>query len=319
MRLCWSAVAGVSFLVGAARAEGTDRVLIAGTCMPEGVTAEALMQTLSAELSPLRVEPLTSTNVTETTPVLGIDDCRETDSAVRISVWNHGERRERTVLLADAAKGTETRALALALAEALRDPAVTRPRPAAPLPWLPPPRSALPLPIDSRDDRAPVRARASPAGVVPGVDLLFRYMPASSTPAIGAKGELEWDRFGGGLALLGARKSASLGTATLVEIAALASLDAFEFGEGTSIRVRGELGAAIAVGSPSGAAAGHTRAAVHAALLGGVAQVVPLTTGLELALFVGGGYASSLNADADGRRIAGLNGGFFETSAGVRL
>jgi len=139
--------------VSAVRAEGVDKVLFAGTCLPEGVSANGLAQILAAELSPIQVEPLTRTNPGARTVVLGVDGCTTALSSARISVWNGGERRARVVLLADAAKGTETRTLALALAEAVRNPAVTEPGPPEPLPFIGPP--------------PPVNAVTKPVGVLP--------------------------------------------------------------------------------------------------------------------------------------------------------
>src|SRR5262249_15002695 len=152
------------------------------------------------------------------------------------------------------------------------------------------------------------RTPDAPTRSVPSATLLFRYMAASTTPALGLKGELAWNRFATGLVLLGARTSTDLGAVTLFAMAVLASFDAVALTETTSLRVGGELGLDIAVGLPNPDADAHTLAAVHAALLGGIAQMVRLDERFGLRFFAGGGYASSLNADAAGRRVAGLDG-----------
>lgn len=66
-------------------------------------------------------------------------------------------------------------------------------------------------------------------------------------------------------------------------------------------------------------AVGHTHAAPHMAILGGIAQRTRLFSGCDLDLSVSGGYASSMNADAGGRRIAGLGGGLVSVEAAVRF
>src|ERR1041385_1670293 len=100
-------------LSAAARAEGSDEVLLAGTGVPENVSVDAVMQILAAELSPTGVEALTPANVGRDATVLGIDDCTTTPPSARISIWRNGQRRERILTLADAAKGTERRTLAI--------------------------------------------------------------------------------------------------------------------------------------------------------------------------------------------------------------
>ena len=144
-------------------------------------------------------------------------------------------------------------------------------------------------------------------------------MPASSTPALGASGEYDWGRFGVGLSFLGTGGSSDLGTATLFAIAALVSFEAFHVTKTTSFRVQSELGAAVAVGSPDAEATGRTAAAVHASLSAGLQQVAPLDGGVDLLWVLGGGFASSLNAEADGQRIVGMGGGFVMIDGGVRF
>jgi hypothetical protein len=313
-------MAALVLSVSTARAEGIDKVLFAGTCLPEGVSANDLAQILAAELSPIHVEPLTHTNPGARTVVLGVDGCTMTPSSARISVWNGGQRRARVVLLADAAKGTETRTLALALAEAVRNPAVTEPGPPEPLPFIEPPRPA-PAPKAAPNARASEEPHVPRLSTMTGprADVSFRYIPASSTPALGASGEYDWGRFGVGLSFLGTGKGTDLGTATLFAIAALASFDAFHVTETTSFRVLSELGVAVGIGSPAAEAEGRTVTAVHAAVSAALQQSVPLDGGYALVWLLGGGFASSLNADAAGQRIVGLGGGFVLAEGGVRF
>jgi hypothetical protein len=144
-------------------------------------------------------------------------------------------------------------------------------------------------------------------------------MPTSSTPAFGASGEYDWGRFGVGLSFLGSWKSTNIGTATLFAIAAMASFDAIQATETTSFRVQSELGVAVAVGSPDAGADGRTATAVHAALSAGLQQIVRLHGGYDLLWLLGGGFASSLNAEANGQRIIGLGGGFVMIDGGMRF
>jgi hypothetical protein len=167
----------------------------------------------------------------------------------------------------------------------------------------------------ARAEEAPsTQSRAGPRA-----DLSFRYMPSSSTPALGASGEYDWGRFGVGISFLGTGASSDLGTATLFAIAALASFDAFHVTETTSFRVQSELGAAVADGDPAADAKGRTATAVHASLSAGLQQVAHLDGGVDLAWVLGGGFASSLNAEADGQRLVGLGGGFVMIAGGVRF
>src|SRR5438045_6172958 len=76
----------------AARAEAVEKVVLAGTCMHAGASADSVEQMLAAELSPVHVEPLTSTNVSDATAVLGIDQCSTEPSSARISIWKNGDR-----------------------------------------------------------------------------------------------------------------------------------------------------------------------------------------------------------------------------------
>jgi hypothetical protein len=316
---CGVFFAAVVAAVGA-RAERAGRVLLAGTCMPQGARAEEVTLILSAELSPLRVEPLTPDNAGDAVAVLGIDSCTAAPLAARVSVWRDGERREREVVLSDAASGTESRTLALALAEALRDPSVTRLAPQAPVPWQAPSRSEPTTATPRLPDGAEAaRLRPSSSKISPRTGVLFRFLPASSTPALGVSSELALDRSAFGVVVLGARKTVNLGTLTLLAFAGDVAFDAVAISSTTFVRVRGELGAAVGVGSPSRSALGHTHIAPNLALLAGIAQRTPLSSAIDLDLCISGGYASSLNADADGQRVAGLSGGFVSVEAAVRF
>ena len=144
-------------------------------------------------------------------------------------------------------------------------------------------------------------------------------MPSSSSPALGASGEYDWGRFGLGLSVLGTGASSDLGTATLFAIAALASFEAFEVTETTSFRVQSELGVAIATGDPAADAKGRTATAVHASFAAGLQQLAHIDGGVDLAWIIGGGFASSLNAEADGQRLVGLGGGFVMIGGGIRF
>ena len=117
--------------------------------------------------------------------------------------------------------------------------------------------------------------------------------------------------------MLGARRSVDLGAATLLAFAANASADVVALSPATFVRFEAELGAALGVGSPSSLGEGHTHAAPHAAIVGGLAQRAPLVPGYELELFVAGGYASSLDADAEGQRVVGFRGGMLSVEASV--
>ncbi|HEX4337334.1 MAG TPA: hypothetical protein VH062_15565 [Polyangiaceae bacterium] len=262
--------------------------------------------------------------------VLAIDACTDVPPSARISVSRAGERRERVVVLGDAAPSMYERTLALALAEALRDPATTSPV-ASETPPLPSPLSPLsPPPVALPALRPPIASNsfevAAPSNNVflrrsstptPFATLIFRWMPATETPALGISAGIDWSRAAAGLVALGARRTETLGTATLFAIAASASYDAVDLGSFATARISGELGAAIANGSPGPDAVGHTQAAVHAGLQGGVASTLAVGASLELQGFVGGGYAASLNIGADGQRIASLGGGFVTLMLGV--
>src|SRR3954453_1567451 len=110
-----------------------------------------------------------------------------------------------------------------------------------------------------------------------------------------------------------------MGTSSLFAISALASFDAFQATETTSFRVQSELGVAVAVGSPDAGAEGRTATAVHASLSAGLQQIAPLPGGYDLLWLIGGGFASSLNAEANGQRVVGLGGGFVMIGGGIRF
>ncbi|HVW30466.1 MAG TPA: hypothetical protein VHC69_34150 [Polyangiaceae bacterium] len=304
---------------GALTPDAAGIVLLAGTCVPPGVNGADVMLILDAELSPMRVEPLTASSVDAAVAVLGIDACAVAPPSAKISVWRHGTRRERIVVLQDVAPGTESRTLALALAEALRDPTVTEPAPPAPAPWQqPPPARAIETP-NAPPTELPRSAapRRGSSVLAPRAGVSFRFVPASSTAVLGVDGGIAFDRFAAGLTVQGARRSVDLGDATLLAFAANASADAIALSPATFVRVEAELGVALGVGTPSSLGEGHSHAGPHAALLGGLAQRAPLVGGYELELFVAGGYASSLDADAEGRRVVGFRGGLLSVSGSV--
>jgi hypothetical protein len=135
---------------------------------------------------------------------------------------------------------------------------------------------------------------------------------------LAAGGALSFDRIGVGLTALVAHRSVDLGDVTLFAIAATGSLDVFDIAAATFLRLNVELGAAFGFGSPEATALSHTKAAVHAGLLAGIVQIVPVSA-RELEVFAGGGYASSLDADADGHRVAGLTGGMVALDVAFRF
>ena len=110
-----------------------------------------------------------------------------------------------------------------------------------------------------------------------------------------------------------------LGSITLLGTAATASYDVVDLGASLAVRVAGELGVAIGIPAPNENSVGHAKVAPHAALLGGLTSSLPLGAGYDLQGFVGGGYGSSLNAEANGRRVASLGGGLLGISAGIRF
>jgi hypothetical protein len=315
------AVVGVTMLLGTARAEEAMTVYLGGSCMPPGTSADEVLRMLEAELSPVRVRPFTSVEATrDGDAILGIDGCMDAPLGARVSVTRHGERRERFVALSDAAPGTLGRTLSLALAEAARDPKATDPVPEA---W---PLGASRAAVVSIAQKTPAPSNEAPhapgplgSGVTPRAGVLFRFMPASSTPALGLDAGVAYGRVTAGLMMLAARRTESLGAATLVAIAGSASLDVVDLGTFVKARVAGELGAAIGSPSPNATAVGHTRAALHGALLGGLASALPVGDGYGLETFIGGGYASSLNANADGRRLGSLGGGLLAVEMGIQF
>jgi hypothetical protein len=333
------AVVGVAALSGTARAEEPWAVYFGGSCMPPGTSADEVRRILEAELSPVRVLPLT--NVEQPRPedaILGLYGCTDTPPGARVSITRHGERRERFVALSDAAPGTLGRTLSLALAEAARDPKATDPVPETwPLGASPPvspvaPPAPRPPPITTMTTtndgaRAPERPAPNAHGpesrrstaLMPRASVLFRFMPASSTPALGVDGGVAHGRTTAGLMVLAARRTEPLGAATLVAIAGSASFDVIELGAFVTARIAGEVGAAIGSPTPNATAVGHTRGAFHGALLGGFASVLPIGGSYEMETFIGGGYGSSLNAEADGRRLGSLGGAFLTIQMGLRL
>jgi hypothetical protein len=315
-----SFAAAVTVTVGA-RADEPTVVYVAGTCTPPATTADEVVQILEAELSPVRVARLAGNSVGETEAVLGLDACSDGPPSARISVWRHGQRRERTIVLADAVPGLESRTLALALAEALRDPRVTAPAPAAPEPWSapraptpPPPPHAQPVPDAGR--RTP--PSQGPA-LVPHAGLIFRYMPASTTPALGIDGRVTWKRLDLGLLALGAQHNDALGTATLVGIAATASVDLVAFTRTTFLRLGAEFGAAISTGTPSANAVGHTHVAPHVATLATIAQYLPMDGGYDLEGFAGGGFGYSRSVTVEGTTVMSFGGGLITVGLGLRM
>jgi hypothetical protein len=144
-------------------------------------------------------------------------------------------------------------------------------------------------------------------------------MPGSSTPALGVDVGLQYSRLGAGLMVLGGHGTDTLGTVTLVAIAGTASYDVLELGASVTVRVAGELGVAMGIPAPNESSVGHAKVAPHAALQGGLAASLPLGAGYDLQGFIGGGYGTSLNAEADGRRVASLGGGILSITAGVRF
>ena len=314
------AVFGVSL---SARSEPAMHVLLAGACTPAGVSAEEILRILDAELAPGSAAPLRNPeDARRADAVVGVDGCTDVPVAARISVYRHGEHRERVVALDDTEPEGRNRVLALALAEAIRNPTTTErsERPAAP--WeSPAPAPMMPRPAPPvRDETAPAsHSRERRRGLAPYASGLLRYVPASSTFAFGVGGGVAWNRESAGLTVLGAHRTDVLGAATLVAVSATASFDPVDLSGDLSLRISGELGAAFATGSPTPAAVGYTSAAVHAAMLGGVVAAFALGPSAELEGFVGGGYASSLDADADGRRVAGLSGGLLAASIAVRF
>ncbi|HEX3593831.1 MAG TPA: hypothetical protein VHU80_01980 [Polyangiaceae bacterium] len=327
-RFSLSTVLAILVAPSLAHARDTGTVRVGGSCVPAGTSSVEIIRILQAELSPMQVEVLDEAPSANDV-VLAIDACNDAPPSARISVWRAGERRERIVVLADAAPGMYERTLALALAEALRDPATTTPAlpraPPLPSPSSPSPpvaypdwraSSASPSPAAEDAPRSGVFLRRSSAPT-PFTALVFRWMPAVETPALGIAAGIDWSRASAGVIVLGARRTEPLGTATLFAIAGSASYDAVDLGAFATARISGELGAAIANGSPGPDAVGRTQAAVHAGLQGGVASTVAVGARFELQGFVGGGYASSLNVGADGQRIASLGGGFVTLMFGV--
>lgn len=319
-----------STMLRVAHAEDAGVVRVGGPCTPPGTTLPEILRVLQAELAPVRVVVVGSTEVAPSGAdvAVGIEACTDTPPAARVTFWSHGSRTERVVELTDAAPGTRDRTLALALAETLRgvpggptflpSPAPTLSPVSAPTPS---PSSAptRPRATEERPDAASAAEGRRPSKVALRAGVAGRFLAAESTPFIGIDAGIAWKRLGVGVILLGTHRSTELGAATLVGAAATVSFDAVELGPIFEIRALAELGVATASGSPTPGAAGHTATAPHVAAGAGVAAGVPLDAGWALEGFLGGGDAWSLTASVDGRRALGLDGWFGAAVVGVRL
>jgi hypothetical protein len=293
----------------ALHAQEQKPIYFGAACLPEGVDPAGLSKVLRAELSPVHVEPLApiSDAVTAEVVVLALDRCTAAPPSVRVSVWHGVEQRDRIVVLADVPPEDRTRTLALALAETLIDPAVSRPAQPEPIPWAPSnvvvqpdrtPIAARPVRAEQRE-RSPWKLRGS---------LAFRYATETSTPAAGVFGGVAWSRVGAGASLFGARRSVSIGEVTLWVPSATAYYDLAVLSERLRLRSVLDLGAAIATGAPRTRASSRTQGSFHAALHANLVGTLWSDDANDVEAALGIGYASSLRAQADGKDVVSLDG-----------
>jgi hypothetical protein len=307
-----------SLSVGTARAEDASVVYVGGPCAPPGVLMPRVILILGAELAPTSVATLGVILPRPSDTLLGIDECTDAPPSARVTLWQRGERRERTVILTDVAPEMRSRTLALALAETLRDPEKTSPVAPGPPPWsaalsiLPATRPAFES--EAHTDRAD---RAEPA-FGPWASAEGRFALAESTPVLGLAGGLAWKRVALGLVALGTRQRASIGAVSLGALAGRANVDALELDPHVRLRLTADLGIAAGTGSPDPAATGHSATSLHASLAVGIAPIIPVAPRWAFEGFAGAGYASSLTARVDGSDATSLAGWFLSATVGVR-
>jgi hypothetical protein len=299
-----------------ARGEDASVVSVGGVCMPPETSSTEVLRILEAELAPTKVRPLEGADPPRGAHdvVLTVTDCTEAPSGARVEVWQHGETSELSVTLTDATPGARSRTFALALAESIRDVVSATGDPGFALAPIAPPR---PPQEDSRTTTSAATKRDAAMSFRGGP--VFRFVPKTSTPLVGAELGVAGKRFALGMTVLGTERTTSLGTADLFAVAAVASADFVELTPVWKLRANAELGVAVASGSPNAGATAHTAAAPHAALSAGIAALLPIDARWTFDGFLCAGYAGSLSADAQGRSAAALGGAFVGVDLGVRL
>lgn len=328
-RLAFASAMAATVWCGAARADEPETVYLAATCLPEGVSAEALMTILRAELSPRSVSVLTAApgDMGAGAVVLAVDRCTTTPPSVRIDVWFGAEHRQRAVVLSDVAPDEWTRTLALALAETRLDEGVSKPAPPS-APWEVNERAAPPAlpaeaPHPSADpirvvDRPPSeREREQPQALHFRGKLAFRYATETSTPAAGAFLGMEFRRLGAGASIFGARKSVSAGEITLWVPSATVYYVLAELTGPFRLWGALDVGAAVATGAPHAPTRSDTQASFHAALHAGVGATLWSGKANDVEAGLGVGYASSLRARANGADVVSLDGLLLTAEVGL--
>lgn len=330
-------------------------VSIAAPCPIEGITIDAVVAILRAQLAPMLVEQgTTSRDAPQRLVEVTVDACSTNHADLLVVIRYRGARHSIQTTLADVVPAARDRTLALALAEAIEHelssgaedlppsvagataapapPTVTEsggPSGGAPLASnsveaLPPAPLSPPTTEQAAPDRAPgPRPRSEAAlprkpfalGLL--AEPLFRYAFKTSTPYAGLEAGAGGARVGFRLRVLASERSVRDGSLWQGALLGVFSAEWLRITDQASLRSEVELGAALAAPHSSPPAVGRSTTSAHCGVATYLELEAPLSSRWALRSELGVGLASSLTSQAYSSDVLSLSGVFLQTAFGI--
>lgn len=275
---------------------------------PTELDGQAVLQHLRAEVAPARVQVLTVPAPAAATGALWLRLCAGQAPELGLLVGGQPEERQ-TIDLSDSSQDTQSRTLAIAIAEFHRAH--------QPLPIAPPAQAeAGPAPTATPEPHAEPRVDARPGWYV---STALRSFVADSTWTLGPEAGVAWGPLRFGVSALGHRSQVQLGFVWLMSATAVLAYEPFVFGSAPAIapRIRGELGATFGFGNADADYRAESAVAPQAALALELPLRVPVAAAFSLELAAHVGLASGLRARDDDHILASTSDLFAGLSLGL--